>query len=55
MSPPRSELTKDTNYEKVGEFELATLDGLFEGAMGALQGRVPAMKIDVEGFEPHVS
>ena len=43
------------NDEVAGEFNLTTLDTLFADAMDALEGRVGAMKIDVEGFEPQVS
>ena len=41
--------------EVAGEFNLTTLDTLFTGAMDALEGRVGAMKIDVEGYEPQAS
>lgn len=48
-------MLEEDKYPVVGEYELTTLDGLFGEAMDALRNRVGVMKIDVEGFEPHVS
>lgn len=41
-------LSPEGGYEEAGEFELSTLDLLFEGSMEALTGRVAAAKVDVE-------
>jgi hypothetical protein len=47
-------LAPGSAYEEAGEFELTTLDEVLEGSMGALEGRVAAMKVDVEVRPPLV-
>lgn len=42
-------------YRLVGEFELIPLDLVFRGGMSLLRGHVAVIKIDVEGYEHHVS